>query len=260
MTKLSLKNRKNQTIIGELNIPKGKIRGVCLVQHGYGGFKEQPYMQKLAEAFFSNGFITFNFDTTNSFGESDGKYEEATLQLHYEDLEDVVAWAKEQNWYQGKLALTGHSMGGYAVVRYGEEHSSEVDYIASVAPVVSGEFSWEAYRKNLPEELKTWEETGWRISESKSKPGMIKKAPWSHMLERLNHDLLPMAENLAMPILFYVGGNDKSCPVEFTQILFDKIPGNSKEIIVNPGVGHVYRTEEEIDHLYNSVCDWIKGL
>jgi alpha/beta superfamily hydrolase len=136
MQKLNLQNRKEQNIFGELNIPEGSIKGVCIVQHGYGGFKEQPYMQRLAQAFFDNGFITFNFDATNSFGESDGDYEKATMQLPYEDLEDVVDWVKERDWFTGKLALTGHSMGGYTVARYGEEYSDQVNYIASIAPVV----------------------------------------------------------------------------------------------------------------------------
>jgi len=259
MQKLALKNRKNQNIIAELSIPIGDIKGVCIVQHGYGGFKEQPYMQKLAQAFYDNGFITFNFDATNSFGESEGDYEKATLQLHYEDLVDVVSWVKKQDWFTGKLALTGHSMGGYAVARYGEEYPEQVGYIASIAPVVSGELSWEAYKRNMPEQFNNWKESGWRISESKSKPGLIKKSPWSHMKERLKHDLLLKAENLTMPILFYIGGDDLSCPPNQTQILFDKIPGNNKHIVVNPGVGHVYRTESEIEHLYQSVSKWIEN-
>lgn len=260
MQKVTLQNRKNQTIVGELNFPPKTvfIKGVCIAQHGYGGFKNQPMMQYLAQAFFDNGFITFNFDATNSFGESDGEYEKATLQLHYEDLEDVVAWVKEQPWYTGKLALTGHSMGGYTVVRYGEEYSDQVDYIASIAPVISGELSWKAYEKNRPEELRTWKETGWRISRSKSKPGLIKRAPWSHMEERLKHDLLPKATNLTMPILFYVGGNDFSCPAEYTQILFNKILENDKEIIINPEMGHGPSNEKEMKHLYESVYKWIK--
>jgi len=259
MKKFTLQNRKNQNITGELKTPQGDIQGVCIVQHGYGGFKEQPYMQQLAQAFFVNEFITFNFDVTNSFGESDGDYEKATLQLHYEDLEDVITWVKEQIWYTGKLALTGHSMGGYTVARYGEEYPDHVDYIASIAPVVSGKLSWEAFNKAYPGKIDEWKESGWLVKESKSKPGNFKRSPWSHMEERLSHDLLPKAENLIMPILFYVGGSDLSCPAEQTQILFDKIPGGKKEMIVNPGVGHVYRTEEEIEHLYQSVNKWIEN-
>ncbi len=258
MEKLTLQNRKGQKLVGELRIPQGDIIGTCFVQHGYGGFKEQPYMQQLAQAFFDNGFITFNFDVTNSFGESDGEYEKTTLQLHYEDLEDVVAWGKQQRWYQGKLALTGHSMGGYAVARYGQEYPNTVDYLASIAPLVSGELSWEAHKKAYPGQLEEWKESGWLISESKSKPGLIKRKPWSHMEERLNHNLLPGAEKLIMPFLLYVGDNDVSC-YDQDLILFDALPQSNKQIIVNPGVGHVYRTKQEIKHLYDSVSNWIKN-
>jgi isopentenyl-diphosphate delta-isomerase len=259
MQKLTLKNRKDQLIVGELTTPQSNIQGVCIVQHGYGGSKHEPHIQKLTQVFLDNGFITFNFDVTNSFGESDGDYEKATLQLHYEDLEDVIAWAKEQEWYQGELAITGHSMGGYAVTRYGEEYSSDVDYIASIAPLVSGELSWEAHRRAYPGQLEEWKESGWLVKESKSKPGEFKRKPWSHMEERLNHNLLVNASNLTMPLFLYVGGEDLSIPSEHVQMLFDKIPGNNKEIVVNPGVGHVYRTEEEIEHLYQSVNTWIKN-
>jgi hypothetical protein len=34
------------------------------------------------------------FDTTHSFGESGGNYEDATTTQYYQDLEDVISWAK----------------------------------------------------------------------------------------------------------------------------------------------------------------------
>ncbi len=260
MKKISLKNRKNQTLVWELRIPENNIKWVCIVQHGYSGSKSDKHVDKLAKAFFDNWFITFNFDATNSFNESDGEYEKATLQLHYEDLEDVVSWVKKQEWYQWKLALTWHSMGWYTVARYWEENPDKVDYIASIAPVVSGKLSWEAHKKFFPEKFENWEKTGWLIEESKSKPGLIKKSPWSHMLERLSHDLLKKAKNLTIPILLYVWWKDTICPKEHIKLLFDEIPWNKKQMIVNPNAPHTYRTEEDIKHLYNSVSDWVKRL
>ncbi|MEK9174166.1 MAG: alpha/beta fold hydrolase, partial [Patescibacteria group bacterium] len=135
MQKITLKNRKGQKIVGLLNMPEGVVRGTAVIQHGYGGLKSQAHILKLEQAFHDNGFITFNFDTTNSFGESDGTYWEARLGLHAEDLEDVVKWTKQQEWFQQPLALTGHSMGGYAVARYAELYPAEVDILAPIAPV-----------------------------------------------------------------------------------------------------------------------------
>ena len=46
--------------------------------------------------FLRNGFAVFSFDVINSFGESDGEYENARLGLHTEELEDVVLWVQKQ--------------------------------------------------------------------------------------------------------------------------------------------------------------------
>ena len=50
-------------------------------------------------------------------------------------------------------------MGGYTVTRYGEEYPDQVDYIASIAPVISGELSWEAHRRAYPGQLEEWKES-----------------------------------------------------------------------------------------------------
>ena len=70
MEKIELKNRKGQKIVGALEIPETVV-GTVIVQHGYGGFKEQDHMQAMKNAFLDNGFISFNFDSTNSIGEGD---------------------------------------------------------------------------------------------------------------------------------------------------------------------------------------------
>ena len=160
MEKLSLKNRKGQTIIGVLEKPENSIKGTCVIEHGYGGFKEQDQIQAIKDAFLENGFVTFNFDATNSFNESDGEFIEATLGLHYKDLEDVAKWTQKQNWFRKPLALTGHSMGGYAVTRYAEEYPDEVDYLIPVAPVISGKLSFEAHERFSPGDLETWKKKG----------------------------------------------------------------------------------------------------
>ena len=113
MKKITLQNRKGQDVVGILEKPEnGTIAGTVVIEHGYGGFKEQKHILAMRDTFLENGFITFNFDATNTFGESDGDFEKATLGLHTEDFEDVTEWAQEQNWFAGPLAITGHSMGG----------------------------------------------------------------------------------------------------------------------------------------------------
>lgn len=75
--------------MGVLEKPNGETRGTCVIQHGWGSSKSSSTIQAVKNAFLEDGFQTFNFDTTNSFGESDGDYEKSTLGLHAEDFEGV---------------------------------------------------------------------------------------------------------------------------------------------------------------------------
>ncbi|MBT4335499.1 hypothetical protein HOD65_03435, partial [bacterium] len=111
LEKVIIKNRKGQGIVVLLEIAPDQ-KGLAFVMHGLGGYKEQPHVEVFAKAFLDNNYSVIRFDTTNTFGESDGNYEDATISNYYEDLEDVIEWAKNQEWYQEPFCLAGHSLGG----------------------------------------------------------------------------------------------------------------------------------------------------
>lgn len=258
MEKFELKNRYGLKIVGEIHKPENPI-GLAFVLHGLGGFKEQVSIIAIVETLFKNGYMVVNFDATNSYGESEGKYENATTQLHYEDLVDVIGWAKEQSWYIKPFVLIGHSLGGYAVARYAEDYPDEVKAVVPLALVVSGELSYKAHEQNGREDLRKWEETGWSERTSVSKPGLIKRLPWSHMEERLKHDLIPSASNLKMPVLLIVGENDLVCPPEHQKILFDIISG-PKELHIIPGAPHTFKEEKDLNELRKIFNSWLKKI
>jgi len=240
--------------VGLLEKPEGEIKGTAVLQHGWGGNKEKPTMQAIKEGFHKAGFQTFNFDSTNSFGESDGDYEKSTLGLHWEDLEDVVRWAQEQDWFSKPLALSGHSKGGYAVVRYAEEYPNEIDYLVPVAPVVSGKLSFEASNKRDPEALRKWKEEGVKVSERDEN---MKRKHWFQMEERLQHDLMPNADKVMMPTLFIVGSEDESCPAGHIQQLCDVLGAEDKSLYIIEGAPHSYYEKSEQDECTKIIADWL---
>ncbi len=258
MQKFEIKNRKGLKIVGELHTPENPT-GLAFTMHGLGGFKEQPGIMALVDTLLAKEYVIVNFDATNSFGESEGAYEHATMQLHYEDLVDVIEWAKTQSWYQEPFAIAGHSLGGYAVAQYAEDHAKEVKAVFPFALVVSGQLSYEATEKFYPDKLKSWKESGWKEEQSNSKPGIIKRLPWSHMEERLLHDLRPSASKLTMPVLFVVGENDTSCPSDSQKILYDLVPGK-KELHIVPNAPHTFKTPEHIEILKNIFSTWLSTL
>ena len=256
--KFSIKNNIGLEIIGDILIPE-QSRGLVFVEHGLGGFKDQKHIQLIANAFFEYGYTVVNFDATNSIGESGGRYEDATMRAHYDDLVCVIDWAKTQDWYTEPFIIAGHSLGGYAVARYAEEFPSKVKGVFPFALVVSGDLSLEAHVKFKNEEFTSWKETGWTHRTSNSKPGVSMKLPWSHMEERLNHDLRPNASKLTMPVLFVVGENDTSCPSDHEKILYDLIPGR-KEFHFVSGAPHSFKTPEHLEELKMILSNWIDSL
>lgn len=256
MEKFKIKNRKGLNIIGNILIPRNS-KGLSFVLHGLGGFKEQLHIKMLVDILLENNYIVVNFDATNSLGESDGKYENATMQNHYEDLVDVVNRAKNQTWYQEPFVLAGHSLGGYAVAQYAEDYPEEVKAVFPFALVIAGELSYKNAEMFEPEKFKAWRETGWKEEESNSKPGVIKKLPWSHMEERLKHDLRLNASKLTMPVLFVAGENDRSSSLQTQKILYDLVPG-PKEMHVVLGARHTFRDSVHLKELGSVFDKWLK--
>ena len=254
--KLFIRNRKGQKVAVLVEQPENSV-GLAFVMHGLSGFKEQPHIQAYADAFRENGYTVVCFDTTNTFGESDGSYEDATTTNYYEDLEDVIEWAKSQPWYQEPFVLAGHSLGGICTALWAEQYPESVKGLAPTSTVVSGKLSTETddYRDTVDE----WRRTGWLVQDSTSKPGMIKRLKWSRMEDRLKYDLLPEVYKLTMPVLLIVGEYDKSTPPEHQKILYDKLPGK-KEMHIIKGAEHTFREEGHLKEIKEIFNRWIKGL
>lgn len=256
MKKEFIKNRKGQNVAVLLDEVKDS-KGLAIIMHGLGGFKEQKHLQIMTEAFLDNNYTVVRFDTTNSFGESDGDYADATTTNYYEDLEDFINWSKKQNWHKEPFVLVGHSLGGICTALYAENYPSKVKALAPISTVVSGKLSIES--KEQKGELKEWERTGWRIKPSKSKPGIIKRLKWSHMEDRLKYDLLPKVYKLTMPILLIVGDQDNTTLPEHQQLLYSKLLGK-KEIHIIKGAPHTFRTKEHLEEVKSIFKNWIKSL
>ncbi|MCI5050961.1 MAG: alpha/beta hydrolase [Candidatus Pacebacteria bacterium] len=255
MQKLTLQNRRDQNIIGILLKPEDNIIGTAVLQHGYGGAKENPHIQVIQDALLQNQFQVFNFDAPHSFGESEGKYEDARLGLHTDDFEDVANWVQEQEWFTGKLLVSGHSMGGFASARYALRNLEKVNFAIPFAPVVSGELSYATKRKFYPDLFSKWEKDGIQIRESKSVPGRIRKEPWQVMTEMLNHSLLK-ENNINPPMLLITCEFDHSCQHEHIKIFYDAL-SQDKEIKMLSDSSHTPREPEQLEELKNIIDTWL---
>jgi pimeloyl-ACP methyl ester carboxylesterase len=191
-----IKNRKNQNISVIVEKAENQ-KGLVFVMHGLGGFKEQAHVETFSKAFRDNNHTVVRFDATNSFGESDGNYADATTTNYYEDLEDVIEWSKNQDFYQKPFVLCGHSLGGVSTTLYAQKYPDLVKALAPISTVVSGKLSLERYSQ---EELNEWEKTGWQTKIS-SDGKRVKKIKYGHIVDRLKYNLLDDTDKLVMPVL-----------------------------------------------------------
>ena len=256
MKKETIKNRhglKIVTLLEKADQPKG----LAIILHGLGGFKEQKHIETFAQAFKKAGYTVLRYDATNSFGESEGAYEDATVTSYYQDLEDVIKWAKEQDWYIEPFVLVGHSLGGICSILYAQKYSNQVKALAPISTVVSGTLRIEAHEKFLGKEhLENWRKTGWYESKSISKPGIIKRLPWSHIEDNLKYNILEKADKLKFPVLLIVGDRDTSTPPEHQKLLFEALPG-PKEFHIIKGSPHTFRKKEHLAEIKQIFKDWI---
>ena len=254
--KLFMKNRKGQKVCVVVE-DVSPSKGLAFIMHGLSGSKDQSHIQAFQQAFQEESFTTVLFDTTNTFGESDGTYEDATLTNYYEDLEDVISWAKQQEWYQEPFYLCGHSLGGMSIILFAEKYPAFVKGLAPISTTLSGKLSLASPRYQGNDILQQWKQTGWRVEERLSKPGEIKRLKWSHMEDRMKYDVLPRAKKLTMPVLMIVGDKDNGTPPDHQKILFNHLPGE-KEIHIIKGAPHTFVDPQHIKEIQRLIRTWIQ--
>ena len=196
------------------------------------------------------------FDTTHTYGESDGKFEDVTMTKSYEDLVDVITWAKTQACYEEPFVLVGHSMGGMCSALYAEENSEQVKACAPIATTVSGDSYFNTFSKEVREQ---WKKTGWRQWESTAYPGMMKRLPYAFVADRFQYDLMPKVERLRMPVLMIVGSKDTATPPEIQRVFYEKIPGK-KEFHVIEGATHAFPHSKHREEIKKIFAKWIETL
>ena len=248
--KLFINNRKGQKISVLIDKQESQ-KGLVFVMHGLGGFKEQPHIQTFADSFLESGFTVVRFDTTDSFGESDGNYENATTTNYYEDLEDVINWANKQEWYQEPFCLIGHSLGGLCITVYASRYQQKVQALVPASPTINAEIL-ENKKKG---ELTEIDGIVWHIVKHHNLD-YIKKLKWINFIEDFrNYDLRESLAQVNTSKMVLIGENESYLKplTEMSREL-----GFNLEVIKN--ADHNYLNEGNLKQIKEIIKKFISGF
>lgn len=214
---------------------------LVFIAHGQSGFIEQVHIEAFAQSFLANDYRVVRFDATHGLGESEGDLYDVTYDSYISDLEDVVNWARQQEWFTVPFALCGHSMGAQSSTWYAEHYPSQVSMLLPMAPVVN----YDLHSQTIPEkQLENWKRTGVKEEASIGKPGVIKRIGWGVEESLKKFDILPLAHRLTMPVFMIVGGDDEPCPPAHQELFMKQVASSRKQLIVINGLQHSYRDVE----------------
>lgn len=229
--------------------------GTAVLLHGATGVKENPLMEALVGAARQAGHNVVRFDAFNSFGKSGGSVREMTLTSYREDLERILAWARQQDWWSEPLTLIGHSVGGLvALLHVVESRTPQAAQLVLVAPMISGERYETVGQSHEPDVFEKWRASGER-EVAHPQTGEKGVLSWGFVEDAKRYDALKGAK-LPCPTLLVVGSEDDvSPPSDVSQLLTHAEADITLKVI--EGAPHTPTNESQLRDVEKTVDSWL---
>ena len=230
-TTYTLTNRHGLDLFVRFN-GEDNDKPLALVAHGFTDVHDTGHMRAVASALIGQGYNVLVWDATHSWGRSGGSIDQATLTDMYEDMVDIVLWAKQQSWFHGPFFLCGYSMGAAAALRYAVDHPEDVTRLTVIAPVVAGEL--------LAKRLNPIIRGVWRVLGRVPDPSM--RGRWyrySLLYDGLRYDGRKLVKKLNRPVTIIAADHDNLMPPSDIAQLYGAIP-HEKRLIMIDGADHSF--------------------
>lgn len=119
-------------IIQKPTLKEGKTCPMVILMHGFGGRKEGPMFEGIADALEKQGIASIRFDF-NGHGNSEGAFQNMTVPNEIEDAMCVYDYAAALPYVKG-IALLGHSQGGVVASMTAGKLGKKIKAVVLMAP------------------------------------------------------------------------------------------------------------------------------
>jgi len=252
----------------------------CLVMHGGLGFDHtyfRPWLDPLGDTF------QLIFYDHRGNGRS-GRPEKATM-THAQFAADAAALASHLG--HEKVAVLGHSYGGFIALEFALRHSDRLSHLIllDTAPAAPGVGNLEELNANFlrmggTQEMWETRKRGWKTDEE-MRAGFAKYWPvyfkhydpviGARLLENsivsvsggardgefATYDVTARLSEIKIPTLVMAGCYDWICPPSQAQIMHDRIPGS--ELVIFEESGHLPYVEEA-ESFFKTIREWAKRV
>ena len=246
-----LKNNQGQSIY--VKIHNGSGNKLAFLLHGLASDMNHQVVQSAKKAFLDNGYTVVTFDARYSLGKSYGNVSDASLNTFLEDLETVINWAKDQNFYREPFTVAGHSLGGAASILY-SHNNDNISFLIPISPVISGQ-QWEnSCMKNMPDFCSQWQKNGYYEYKLNEKTANIF---YTVVENAKSYNASEIADNITSPTLFIVAEKDRVIDEQDVQSVANIMTTKVKTVKIAQSTHNFVNKQNQTD-LYEAIINFIE--
>ncbi|MBR1546626.1 MAG: alpha/beta fold hydrolase [Prevotella sp.] len=123
---------KLQAVIQKPVLKQGEQCPMVVFCHGFGGSKDGPLFELVADSLQKHGIASIRFDF-NGHGESEGAFKDMTVPNEVNDAKKVIEYVRDMR-YVSKIALVGHSQGGVVAAMTAGDLGEDISAVVLMAP------------------------------------------------------------------------------------------------------------------------------
>lgn len=244
--KIFFKNSKGDKLYGILSLVD-KERSIVILCHGRTSSKNSPSILALEKKLNANKISTFRFDFYGH-GESDGKFEDATVSEAADDISNAIKLLKKQG--HKKIGLVGSSFGGAASILAASK-SDDLSFLVLRAPVSDYYEKILSEKKRYP--LEEWKKKRFIYHRNmKGKKFLLNYSFFEDIVSRKSYEIV---KKIKIPVLIVHGDKDEQVPLSQSKKSAKLIKKCKLKII--KGADHIFSKPEHFNKVIEVVSDFI---
>ncbi len=218
---------------------------VCIIIHGFTGWKEERHLEAVAKGLNSIGMAVLRVDMYGH-GHSEGEFRDHTLYKWLSNITRVVDYARSIS-FVSDIWLCGHSQGGLAVILAGAMLQDRIKGMIPMSAAIQipqlirdGWFFGTDITSGIPDEI-TVPGKGLKLSGN-----YARVARTLHVEEAM--------ESFKKPVLLVHGDADAAVPVHYSEEA-DECFENSTCVIIQ---GDTHGFDYHLDLAVDAITEWMK--